>query len=177
MVEETSEKAKWYVIHTHSGYENKVASNLRKIVENRQLGDLIQEICVPTEIVIEIRDNKRYEVERKLYPGYVCVKMVLNDDTWHVVRSIRGSINFVGSDKPTPLSDKEAAAMGIIRESVEVNYSEGDSVRIANGPLMDFVGTVDKIDKEKNIVNVTVSMFGRNTPVELELDQVEIIEG
>ncbi len=93
------------------------------------------------------------------------------------MRSIRGSINFVGSDKPTPLSDKEAAAMGIIRESVEVNYSEGDSVRIANGPLMDFVGTVDKIDKEKNIVNVTVSMFGRNTPVELELDKVEIIEG
>lgn len=172
MVEETSEKAKWYVIHTHSGYENKVASNLRKIVENRQLGDLIQEICVPTEIVIEIRDNKRYEVERKLYPGYVFVKMVLNDDTWHVVRSIRGFLNFVGS-----LSDKEAAAMGIIRERIEVNYSEGDSVRIANGPLMDFVGTVDKIDKEKNIVNVTVSMFGRNTPVELELDQVEIIEG
>ncbi len=176
MLEETSGEAKWYVVHTHSGYENKVASDLEKTVENRQLEDLIQEVRVPTETVIEVKDNKKHEVERKLFPGYVLVKMVLNDESWYIVRNIRGCTGFIGSKTdPVPLSEKEVAAMGIKVKSIEVNYSEGDSVRIVNGPFEDFVGTVDKIDKEKSVVNVTVSMFGRDTPVELELDQIEPI--
>lgn len=176
MLEETSEEAKWYVVHTYSGYENKVASNLEKTVETRQLGHLIQEIRVPTETVVEVKDNKKREVERKIFPGYVIIKMILNDESWYAVRNIRGCTGFVGSTtKPVPLTEKEIAKLGIKIRSVEVSYSVGDSVRVVNGPLEDFVGTVESIDKDKNIVKVTVSMFGRETPVELELGQVEPI--
>ena len=172
-----SEEAKWYVVHTYSGYENKVASNLEKTVENRQLQDLIQEIRVPTETVVEIKDNKKREVERKIFPGYVIVKMILNDESWYIVRNIRGCTGFVGpSSKPVPLTDEEVARMGVEIKSVEVNYNVGDSVRIIDGPLEDFVGIVEEIETEKNCVRVTVSMFGRETPVELELDQVEPVE-
>lgn len=172
-----SEEAKWYVVHTYSGYENKVASNLEKTVENRQLQDLIQEIRVPTEKVVEIKDNKKKEVERKIFPGYVIVKMVLNDESWYVVRNIRGCTGFVGpSSKPVPLTDEEVKNLGVEIKSVEVSYSVGDSVRIIDGPLEDFVGNVEEIDTDKNYVKVVVSMFGRETPVELELDQVEPVE-
>ena len=168
------EEAKWYVVHTYSGYENKVASNLEKTVENRQLRDLIQEIRVPTEKVTEIKDNKKREVERKIFPGYVIVKMVLNDDSWYVVRNIRGCTGFVGTTtKPVPLTDEEVAKLGVETKKIEVSYSVGDSVRIIDGPLEDFVGVVDAIDTEANCVRVTVSMFGRETPAELELRQVE----
>lgn len=171
-----SEEAKWYVVHTYSGYENKVASNLEKTVENRQLGDLIQEIKVPTEKVVEIKDNKQREVERKIFPGYVLVKMVLNDYSWYVVRNIRGCTGFVGTTtQPVPLTEEEVAELGVETKQIEVSYAEGDSVRINNGPLEDFVGVVNSIDKEQNCVRVTVSMFGRETPVELELNQVEPI--
>lgn len=167
-------EVKWYVIHTYSGYENKVASNLEKTVENRQLGDLIQEIQVPTETVIELKDNKKVEAERKIFPGYVLVKMILNDDSWYVVRNIRGCTGFVGpSTKPVPLSEEEVAKLGIKPKNIEVSYLVGDSVRISDGPLEDFVGTVEHIDKEKDLVKVKVSMFGRETPVELQLYQVE----
>ena len=176
MLEETSEEAKWYVIHTYSGYENKVASNLEKTVETRRLGDLIQEIRIPTETVIEIKDNKKKEVERKIFPGYVIVKMILNDESWYAVRNIRGCTGFVGSTtKPVPLTEKEIERLGIKIRNVEVSYNVGDSVRVISGPLEDFVGTVENINKDKNIVKVTVSMFGRETPVELELGQVEPI--
>lgn len=172
-----SEEAKWYVVHTYSGYENKVASNLEKTVENRQLHDLIQEICVPTETVVEIKDNKKKEVERKIFPGYVIVKMILNDESWYIVRNIRGCTGFVGpSSKPIPLTDEEVARLGVEKKQIEVSYSVGDSVRIAEGPLEDFVGVVEEIDLDKNCVRVTVSMFGRETPVELELDQVDMVE-
>lgn len=171
------EEGKWYVVHTYSGYENKVASNLEKTVENRSLQDLIQEIRVPTEMVTEIKDNKRREVERKIFPGYVLVKMILTDESWYVVRNIRGCTGFVGpSSKPIPLTDAEVAKMGIETRSVEVSYSVGDSVQIVDGPLEGFVGSVEELDVEKNQVRVTVSMFGRETPVELELDQVEPME-
>lgn len=171
-----SEESRWYVIHTYSGYENKVASNLEKTVENRQLRDLIQEIRVPTETVVEIKDNKRREVDRKVFPGYVLVKMVLTDDSWYVVRNIRGCTGFVGSaTKPVPLTDEEVEKLGVEIKKVEVSYAENDSVRITDGPLEDFVGIVNKIDTVNNCVSVTVSMFGRETPVELELDQVEPI--
>ena len=160
--------AKWYVVHTYSGYENKVASNLEKMVENRQMQDLIQEIRVPTETVTEIKDNKRREVERKIFPGYVLVKMVLTDESWYVVRNIRGCTGFVGpSSKPIPLTEEEVERLGVEQNEVELTYDVGDSVHIIDGPLDGFVGTVEEIDVDKNRVRVMVSMFGRDTPVEL----------
>jgi transcriptional antiterminator NusG len=172
-----SEDAKWYVVHTYSGYENKVASNLEKTVENRQLSDLIQEIRVPTETVTEIKDNKRRDVERKIFPGYVLVKMILTDESWYVVRNIRGCTGFVGpSSKPIPLTEEEVARLGVEQKKVEISYGVGDSVHIIDGPLEGFVGTVEEVDIDKNRVRVTVSMFGRETPVELELDQAEAME-
>ena len=171
------EDAKWYVVHTYSGYENKVASNLEKTVENRNLHDLIQEIRVPTETVTEIKDNKRRDVERKFFPGYVLVKMVLTDESWYVVRNIRGCTGFVGpSSKPIPLTDAEVAKLGVEKREVEVSFNVGDSVHIIDGPLEGFVGTVEEVDVDKNRVRVMVSMFGRETPVELELDQAEPVE-
>ncbi|MCI1955779.1 MAG: transcription termination/antitermination protein NusG [Oscillospiraceae bacterium] len=171
------EEAKWYVVHTYSGYENKVASNLEKTVENRQLHDLIQQVLVPTETVTEIKDNKKRDVERKIFPGYVLVKMILTDESWYVVRNIRGCTGFVGpSSKPIPLTEEEVARLGVEKKEIEVSYGVGDSVKIIDGPLEGFVGIVEEVDKEKNRVRVTVSMFGRETPVELELSQAEAME-
>ncbi|MDO4749149.1 MAG: transcription termination/antitermination protein NusG [Eubacteriales bacterium] len=171
-------EARWYVVHTYSGYENKVASTLMTTVENRGLQEMIQEVKVPTEIVSEIKDDgSTKEVERKLFPGYVFVKMVYTDETWYVVRNIRGCTGFVGpSSKPVPLTEAEVYRMGVEQRVVEVSYKVGDQVRIIDGPLEDFVGIVDELDTEKNYVRVTISMFGRETPVELELNQAEAIE-
>ena len=170
-----ADEARWYVVHTYSGYENKVASNLEKTVENRQLQDLIQEIRVPTEKVLEVgTDGKRKEVERKTFPGYVIVKMIMTDESWYAVRNIRGCTGFVGpSSKPVPLTDDEVARLGIEKHEIEVSYKVGDSVNIVDGPLEGFIGTVEELDVEKNRIRVVVSMFGRDTPVELELDQAE----
>ena len=170
-------EARWYVVHTYSGYENKVASNLETTVENRNLGHLIQEIRVPTEKVTEIKDNKSREVERKVFPGYVIVKMIMNDDSWYIVRNIRGCTGFVGpSSKPVPLTDEEVERLGVEIKNVEVDYNVGDSVRIIDGPFDDSVGIVDELNKEKNSVRVIIHMFGRETPAELELHQVEPVE-
>lgn len=167
-----AEAARWYVVHTYSGYENKVATNIEKAVENRKLHDLINEVLVPTETVKEIKDNKTREVERKIFPGYVLVKMIMTDDSWYVVRNIRGVTGFVGpGSKPVPLTEAEVEALGVSLKAVEVNYEVGDSVKIIEGYLDGFIGVVDEIDKEKGTVKVTVSMFGRETPVELELSQ------
>ena len=172
-----ADESRWYVVHTYSGYENKVASNLETTVQNRQLQDLIQEVRVPTETVTEVKDNKRRDVERKIFPGYVLVKMVLTDESCYVVRNIRGCTGFVGpSSKPIPLSDEEVLRLGIEKREIKVSYDVGDSVQIIDGPLDGFVGTVDEMNLEKNMVRVTVSMFGRETPVELELDQVEAVD-
>lgn len=172
-----SEEFRWYVVHTYSGYENKVASNLQTTVENRNLHHLFDEVKVPTETVEEIVDGKVKEVERKIFPGYVFIKMVYTDESWYVVRNIRGCTGFVGpSSKPVPLSDAEAEKMGVETRTVEVPYNVGDSVRIIDGPLEDFVARVEKIDIENNSVCVVVSMFGRETPAELELAQVEPLE-
>ena len=173
-----ADEAKWYVIHTYSGYENKVASTLQTTVENRGLQDMIPDVKVPTEIVTEIKDDgSSKEVERKLYPGYVFVKMVYTDETWYVVRNIRGCTGFVGpSSKPVPLTENEVYKMGVESRVVEVSYDVGDQVRIIDGPLEDFVGIVDELDTDKNYVKVTISMFGRETPVELELNQAEKLE-
>ena len=172
------EEAKWYVAHTFSGYENKVASNIQTVVENRNLHDLIQEVSVPTETVVEIKeDGSRKEVERKIFPGYVLVKMVMNDDTWYVVRNTRGVTGFVGPEsKPVPLTEEEVKKLGVEKISVEVAYAEGDLVNVIDGPLEGFSGTVDSVDVSKNSVQVTISMFGRETAVEFELDQLEKIK-
>ena len=173
-----ADEAKWYVIHTYSGYENKVASTLQTTVENRGLQDMIPDVKVPTEIVTEVKDDgSTKEVERKLFPGYVFVKMVYTDETWYVVRNIRGCTGFVGpSSKPVPLTESEVYKMGVESRVVEVSYDVGDQVRIIDGPLEDFVGIVDELDTDKNFVKVTISMFGRETPVELELNQAEKLE-
>ena len=170
-----ADEAKWYVVHTYSGYENKVASNLEKTVENRQLQELIQEVRVPTETVVEITEaGKRKEVERKIFPGYVIVKMIMTDESWYAVRNIRGCTGFVGpSSKPVPLTEEEVERLGIEKRTVEVSYQVGDSVNIVDGPLEGFIGVVEEMDVAKNRVRVVVSMFGRDTPVELELDQAE----
>ena len=171
-------EARWYVVHTYSGYENKVASTLMTTVENRGLQDMIQDVKVPTEIVAEIKeDGSTKEVEHKIFPGYVFVKMIYTDQTWYVVRNIRGCTGFVGpSSKPVPLSESEVYRMGVETRVVKVSYKVGDQVRIVDGPLEDFVGIVEELDTDKNYVRVVTSMFGRETPVELELNQAEALE-
>ena len=173
-----AEAAKWYVVHTYSGYENTVKATIEKTVESRQLQDRILAISIPMETVTEITESgtsKTYD--RKVYPGYVLVKMVYSDDTWHVIRNIRGVTGFVGtsSNDPTPLTEEEVYAMGVEKKEIVVSYEVGDTVRILDGPLSSFTGTVDSIDVDQNAVSVIVSMFGRETAVEFELDQVEVI--
>ena len=172
------EEAKWYVVHTYSGYENKVMTDLEKMVENRGMQDLIQDIMIPTETVTEITaDGKEKTVERKIFPGYVMIKMIVTDDSWYVVRNTRGCTGFVGpASKPVPLTDEEVANLGIGKRSVEVAYSIGDAVNIIDGPLNGFQGKVDEIDTEANSVRVIISMLGRETPDELELTQIELIK-
>ena len=172
-----SEPAKWYVVHTYSGYENKVATSIENAVENRKLHDLIQEVRVPTETVIEIKDDKKREVERKLFPSYVLVKMIMTDDSWYVVRNIRGVTGFVGpGSKPVPLTDEEVARLGVDTGKVEVDFQVGDPVSVTAGYLDGFIGTVGALDPEKNYVRVLVSMMGKDVPVELELGQVRALD-
>lgn len=171
-----SDGAQWYVVHTYSGYENTVKATIKKYVENRGLQDLIHEISIPLETVTEITDNGPKEVERKVFPGYVLVKMVMTDDAWYIIKNVRGVTGFVtsGSTKPTPLTEDEVIQLGVEKREIVVGYKVGDTVRIMDGPLTSFSGIVEELDVEKNRVRVTVSMFGRETPVDLELDQVEL---
>jgi len=173
-----AEAAKWYVVHTYSGYENTVKATIEKTVQSRQLQNQIIAVNIPQETVTEITDSgvsKTYD--RKLYPGYVFVKMVYSDDTWHVIRNVRGVAGFVGAsgNDPFPLTDDEVYEMGVEKKEIVVNYAVGDTVRILDGPLTSFTGTVDAIEVDNNLVSVVVSMFGRETPVEFELDQVEVV--
>ena len=169
-----ADNANWYVVHTYSGYENTVKATIEKYVENRNMHELIHEISIPLETVTEITDSGPKEVERKVFPGYVLVKMVMNDETWHIVRNIRGVTGFLGEgNKAIPLSEADVAALGVEKREVVVSYRLGDTVRITDGALESFLGTVDEIDLDSGKVRVVVSMFGRETPVELELDQVE----
>lgn len=171
-----ADEAKWYVVHTYSGYENKVADSIVNAVENRQLHDLIHEVKIPTEVVTEIKDNQKREVERKLFPSYVLVKMIMTDDSWYVVRNIRGVTGFVGpGSKPVPLTEAEIARFGVETRTTEVNYAVGDSVMVTGGYMEGFVGVVDSIDTDKGLVRVTVSMMGKEVPVELELTQVQTL--
>ena len=173
-----AEAAKWYVVHTYSAYENTVKATIEKTVQSRGLQDQILTVSIPMETVTEITESgtsKTYD--RKVFPGYVLVKMVYSDDTWHVIRNIRGVTGFVGtsSHDPTPLTEDEVYAMGVEKKEIVVNYSVGDTVRILDGPLSGFTGTVESIEVENNAVNVIVSMFGRETSVEFELDMIEVV--
>ena len=172
-----SDSAKWYVVHTYSGYENTVKATIEKHVENRNMHDLIHEVKIPLETVTEITDNGPKVVERKVFPGYVLVKMVMTDETWHLVRNVRGATGFVGSgDKAIPLTEEEIAALGVEKREVVVSYQVGDNVKIIDGPLEGFIGVVDEILYPSETVRVTVSMFGRETPVELKFGQVASLE-
>lgn len=166
-------EAKWYVVHTYSGYENKVATDLEKMVENRKMQDLILDIKIPTETVKEVKEDKVREVERKIFPGYVLIKMIVTDDSWYVVRNTRGVTGFVGpASEPVPLSDAEVAALGVDVRTVEVSYKVGELVKIIAGPLKGMEGSVISIDEENNVVSVKISMLGQEIPAEMELDQV-----
>ena len=171
-----ADNAKWYVAHTYSGYENAVKTAIEKFVANRHLEDMILDIQIPLETVTEVTDSgDMKEVERKVFPGYVLIKRVMTDDTWHLVRNVRGVTGFVGSaNKPIPLTEEEVLAMGMEKHEIVVRYNVGDHVKIVDGPLASFTGVVEEIEPEKNRVSVMVSMFGRETPVDLELDQVEV---
>ena len=172
-----AEAAKWYVVHTYSAYENTVKATIEKTIQSRGLQDQILNISIPMETVTEITESgvsKTYE--RKLYPGYVFVKMVYSDNTWHAIRSIRGVSGFVGvaGEDPIPLTEDEVYEMGVEKREIVVNYNVGDTVRILDGPFSSFSGVVESIEVEKNSVSVVVTMFGRETSVEFELDQIEV---
>lgn len=170
------EEAKWYIAHTFSGYENKVASDLKIKVENQNLTDLIQDIRIPTETIVEVKeDGTKKEIVRKLFPSYIYIKMVMTDETWYIVRNTRGCAGFVGPEgKPVPLTEDEIKrALGNEIIEIEVAYEVGDLVNVIDGPLEGFSGTVESIDIPNNSVQVIVSMFGRDTAVDFELDQLE----
>ena len=172
-----AEEAKWYVVHTYSGYENAVAAAVMKAAENRKMTDLIREVNIPMETVTEITDNGEKTVERKVFPGYVLVKMILTDESWHLIHNVRGATGFVGSDgKAIPLTEQEIYDLGVERREIVVGYAVGDEVKVIDGPLSGFIGTVEALDVDKNSVSVVVSMFGRETPMDLELDQLEVIK-
>lgn len=168
--------AKWYVAHTYSGYENKVMTDILKTVENRNMHDIIQEIRVPMEEVVEIKDNQKKVVERKIYPSYVMVKMIMTDESWYVVRNTRGVTGFVGpGSSPVPLSDAEVESMGLEHKTIELDFAEGDNIRVKYGPLEGFVGVITEIQMDKKKIRAKVSMFGRDTDVELEFNQIEAL--
>ena len=172
-----AEAAKWYVVHTYSGYENTVKATIEKTVQSRGLQEQILTVSIPLETVTEITDSGVSKTfERKLYPGYVFVKMVYSDNTWHAIKSVRGVAGFVGAsgEDPIPLTDDEVYEMGVEKREIVVNYNIGDTVRILDGPFSSFTGIVEAIEVEKNSVSVVVTMFGRETSVEFELDQVEV---
>jgi len=172
-----ADNAKWYVVHTYSGYENAVAAAVLKAAENRHMQDLILDVKIPMETVTEHTDAGEKTYERKVFPGYVLVKMTLTDESWHLVRNVRGATGFVGSDgKAIPLTDEEIYALGVEHHEIVVGYGVGDTVKVVDGPLEGFLGTVDELDAERDLVRVIVSMFGRETPVDLELDKVEAVQ-
>ena len=165
---------RWYVVHTYSGYENKVKDTLEKAVENTNMQHLIQEVVVPLEEQIEIKDDKRKTTLRKVFPGYVLIKMIVTEESWYIVRNVRGVTGFVGAGgKPVPLTNEEIRNMGFEKVPVEVDFSVGDTVQVVAGPLESFIGVVQEINLEKEKVKVLVSMFGRETPVELEFSQIQ----
>lgn len=171
-----SKNAKWYVVHTYSGYENKVKTNLEKIIENRSLENLILDIKVPTEDVVETKGDDKKIVTRKIFPGYVLIKMVMTDDTWYIIRNTTGVTGFVGpGSKPVPLTEEEVEALGVDVREIYAEYSIGDNVRIIEGAFVNQTGTVEEINNETKKVKVKVVMFGRETSLELDINHVETV--
>lgn len=171
-----SKEAKWYVAHTYSGYENKVKADIEKTIENRNMQDVIQEISVPMEEVVEIKDDKKKTVMRKIFPGYVIIKMIMTDESWYVVRNCRGVTGFVGpGSKPVPLTEEEIASIGLEKKTVTVGFDVGDNIRVKYGPFEGFVGVIDEILTDKQKLKVKIFMLGRDTDVELEFNQVEAL--
>ncbi|NLK37986.1 MAG: transcription termination/antitermination protein NusG [Epulopiscium sp.] len=169
-----SENAKWYVVHTYSGHENKVKANLEKIVENRGMQDIILDIAVPTEDRIELKNGQKKVKTKKMFPGYVVVKMQMNDESWYVVRNTQGVTGFVGpGSKPIPLTDEEVRKMGIEKVFIQLDVAPGDHVKVISGPFENFMGTIEEINTEKQTLKGLISMFGRETPVELEFGQID----
>jgi len=171
-----SEKARWYVVHTYSGHENKVKANIEKIVENRGMQDLIQCVEMPTEDVVEVKNGQRKVRTRKMFPGYVIVKMIITSESWYLIRNTQGVTGFVGhGSDPIPLTDEEVRHMGIEKVSFSIDVEAGDTVKVIDGPFDNFMGVVEDVNMEKQTLKVRISMFGRETPVELEFGQVEKI--
>ena len=167
-------EANWYVVHTYSGYENKVKTTIEQTIENRKLHDQILEVSVPTQEVVELKNGVRKVSEKKLFPGYVLINMVMNDDTWYVVRNTRGVTGFVGpGSKPVPLTDTEMLSLGIKNEKVEVDFKEGDMIAVIGGGWSGTAGVVKRIDENRQTVTINVDMFGRETPVELNFTEVK----
>ncbi|MTI48350.1 transcription termination/antitermination protein NusG [Sporosalibacterium faouarense] len=169
-----SDKAKWYVVHTYSGHEKKVQANIEKLVENRGMQDVIFEVKVPTEEYVENKNGKKKIKERKMFPGYVLAKMIMNDESWYLIRNTRGVTGFVGpGSKPVPLTEQEVRALGVQEALPNIDIAVKDNVKVVSGPFENFIGTVESINMEKRKLKVFVSMFGRETLVELDFDQVE----
>jgi len=169
------EEARWFVVHTYSGYENKVKANIEKIIENRNMQDQIIEVMVPVQNMIEIKNGMRKTVQRKVFPGYVLIKMFMNDDTWYVVRNTRGVTSFVGpGSKPVPLTEREIISMGIEEGEIELEVVAGDSVRVISGPFEGSIGFVKEANQHKHTAIVKLSVFGRETPVELNFTQIQV---
>ncbi|MDO5725515.1 MAG: transcription termination/antitermination protein NusG [Tissierellia bacterium] len=170
-------EAKWYVVHTYSGHEMKVKTTMEKMVKNRGMQNLIEEIAVPMESYTETKDGVDKQKERKMFPSYVLVKMIMTDETWYLVRNTRGVTGFVGpGSDPIPLSDEEVREMGVVeKRKIDYDYKVGDGVKVMNGPFENFMGTIENVNEEREKVKVFISMFGRDTLLELDFDQVEKI--
>ena len=168
-------EASWYVVHTYSGYENKVKANIEKTIENRHLEDQILEVRVPMQDVVELKDGASRSVQKKMFPGYVLINMIMNDDTWYVVRNTRGVTGFVGpGSKPVPLTEEEMRPLGIHSESVQIDFAEGDSVVVIGGVWKDTVGVIQSINDNKQSATINVDLFGRETPVEISFTEIKI---
>ena len=167
-------EAKWYVVHTYSGYENKVKANIEKTIENRHLEDQILEVRVPLQEVVEMRNGAAKQVQKKMFPGYVLLNMVMNDDTWYVVRNTRGVTGFVGpGSKPVPLTEEEMLPLGIKKEEIQVDFAEGDTVVVTGGAWKDTVGVITALNVQKQTATINVELFGRETPVEISFAEIK----
>ena len=167
-------EANWYVVHTYSGYESKVKANIDKTIENRHLEDQILEVRVPLEDVTEVKNGVRKQVSKKMFPGYVLIHMIMNDDTWYVVRNTRGVTGFVGpGSKPVPLTEEEMLPLGIKKEDIQVDFAEGDMVIVTGGAWKDTAGVVTAINTQKQMVTINVELFGRETPVEISFAEIK----